>query len=135
MKPTPQDIQPMSKHRVLSFKPQLLTVQMLGQSRGVICSSNSAIRCSVAGSLSPSFAVRRIVSAIALTCAALIGSGRVATAAFIASFMMPMVSGGKLAFEEYGPHYLAIINPRGSPPMSWGALALYSAGIVISGPN
>ena len=41
-----------------------------------------------------------MASAIAFTCAELIGSGSVATAAFMASFMMPIVSGGKLAFEK-----------------------------------
>ena len=44
--------------------------------------------------------MRRIVSAIEFTLAELTGSGSVATAASIASSMMLMVSGGKLAFEK-----------------------------------
>src|SRR6478736_10577118 len=49
---------------------------------------------------SPSLAVRRIVSAMDCTCAELTGSGSDATAASRAFFMMPMVSGGKDAFEK-----------------------------------
>ena len=58
------------------------------QSRGVIRSSNSAIRCKVTGSLSPSLAVRRMVSAVDWTCVELTGSGNVATAASIAIFII-----------------------------------------------
>jgi hypothetical protein len=70
------------------------------QSRGVICSSNSAILCNAAGSRSPSLAVRRMLSAIDCTCAELTGSGNVAIAASIATFIMSTVSGGKDAFEK-----------------------------------
>jgi hypothetical protein len=41
-----------------------------------------------------------MVSAMKLTCAELTGSDNVAIAASNASFMIPMVSGGKLAFEK-----------------------------------
>src|ERR1700730_1248258 len=41
-----------------------------------------------------------MVSAIDCKCAELTGSGRVATAASIASIMIPIVSGGKHAFEK-----------------------------------
>lgn|SRR6478752_6263251 len=58
------------------------------------------MRCKVVGSLSPSLAVRRMVSAIDCTCEELTGSGNDATAASIASFMMAMVSGENDAFEK-----------------------------------
>src|SRR4051812_35274157 len=54
----------------------------------------------MAGSRSPSFAVRRIVSAIAWTCAELMGSGSEATALSNATFMISIVSGGNDAFEK-----------------------------------
>jgi len=70
------------------------------QRRGEIWSSMSAILCSIAGSRTPSWAVRRMVSAIDCTCAELTGSGSEATAASRAFFMMLMVSGGKDAFGK-----------------------------------
>ena len=71
-----------------------------GSQRGAICSSMSAILCSVAGSLSPSLVERRIDSAIACTCAVLTGSGSDATAASRAIRISVIVSGGKDAFEK-----------------------------------
>ena len=44
--------------------------------------------------------MRRIVSAMDCTYAELTGSGKEATAAFIAFFRMSRVSGGKEAFEK-----------------------------------
>src|SRR3954447_11108568 len=52
------------------------------------------------GSRSPSFAVRRMVSAMAWICAELTGSGSDATAVANAAFMMPIVSGENDAFEK-----------------------------------
>jgi hypothetical protein len=54
--------------------------------------------------------VRRIVSAIEFTWATLTGSGSVATAASIASSMMLMVSGGKLAFEKFFIASVHVVN-------------------------
>src|SRR6476660_6183259 len=54
----------------------------------------------MAGSRSPSLAVRRIVSAMAWTCAELTGSGSEATALSNATFMIAIVSGGNDAFEK-----------------------------------
>jgi hypothetical protein len=51
-----------------------------------------------------------MVSAIAFTCAELIGSGSVATAASIASSMLLMVSGGKLAFEKSFIASVPVVN-------------------------
>ena len=68
--------------------------------RGLICSSISAIRCRTAGSRSPSRAVRRIDSAIAVTAAELTGSGRLETADCIARFITSMASGEKAALGK-----------------------------------
>ena len=74
--------------------------QDIADQRGAICSSSSAILCSADGSLSPSLAERRMVSAIACTCAVLTGSGSDATAASKAIFITVIVSGGNDAFEK-----------------------------------
>src|ERR1700754_2970639 len=65
-----------------------------------ICSSSSAIRSSVFGSVSPSWAVRRMVSAIDCTAAEETGCGNDATAPSIAVFMTPMVSGANEALAK-----------------------------------
>src|SRR4051794_797432 len=64
------------------------------------CSSNSAMRSSVLGSLSPSCAVRRMVSAIDCTAAEDTGCGSAATAPSIAVFMTSMVSGANEALGK-----------------------------------
>ena len=51
-----------------------------------------------------------MVSAIAFICAELIGSGSVETAASIASSMMLMVSGEKLAFENSFIASVPVVN-------------------------
>ena len=58
-----------------------------------------------------------MASAIAFTCAELIGPGSVATAASMASFMMPIVSGGKLAFEKsfIRPVLIPVVNELTRP--------------------
>src|ERR1700754_2024006 len=65
-----------------------------------ICSSSSAIRSRVFGSVSPSWAVRRMVSAIDCTEAEETGCGSAATAPSIAVFMTSMVSGAKDALAK-----------------------------------
>jgi hypothetical protein len=68
---------------------------------GEICSSKSAMRSRTLGSLSPSFAVRRIVSATACTWTELSGCGSVAIALLMAVVINSMMSGGKDAFEKF----------------------------------
>src|SRR5438128_2312025 len=58
------------------------------------------MRCRITGSRSPSFAVRRMVSAMAWICPELTGPGSDATAASSAAFMTSIVSGANDAFEK-----------------------------------
>lgn len=80
--------------------PMPLLAALDWRQRVEIPSSINAILCSMTGSRSPSFAVRRIVCAIAWTCEELTGSGSDATALSNATFMMAIVSGGNDAFEK-----------------------------------
>src|SRR5947209_13867705 len=73
------------------------------------------MRCRTMGSRSPSFAVRRMVSAIALTSAELTGAGSDATALSSAAFMMSMVSGVNDAFEKSNMPAPIRRSPRASP--------------------
>src|SRR5947209_6016593 len=73
------------------------------------------MRCRIMGSRSPSFAVRRIVSAMAWICAELTGTGSDATAVSSAAFMMSIVSGANDAFEKSNIPAPIRRSPRASP--------------------